>query len=67
MYLLKQTTQREIKVTHTAKRINAGDYEYRGYTVTKQSYGWAISQDGFSTDATETLTEAKQLIDSWFS
>ena len=68
MYLLKQTTaKRETKMTHTAKRINIGEYEYRGYIVTKQSYGWAISQNGFSSDATETLSEAKQLIDSWYN
>jgi len=47
--------------------MSYSEYKYKGYLITKQSYGWSISQGGFAIDATKTLSEAKQLIKNWSS
>jgi len=48
-----------------ATRICAGEYDYRGYSISKQSTGWVISQDLVPTDVLGTLKDAKALIDHY--
>ncbi len=59
----------------TAKRIEAGVYDYRGFRIVHECYGWAILEpvqrsygiDYEAADAMDTLTDAKRLIDRWKS
>lgn len=59
-------------MTHTAKRIWAGKYEYRGYEIEDMTAHseytlWNIrhlSEDS-AHDAANTLKDAKALIDGW--
>lgn len=56
---------------HTAKKIEAGDYEYRGYQIWRNGGydGWhinspnAVGNANFLCDITNTLNEAKVRID----
>ena len=57
----------------TAKRIEAGVYDYRGFRIVRECYGWAILEpvnrsygiDYEAADAMNTLADAKRLIDRW--
>jgi hypothetical protein len=57
---------------HTAKKIEAGSYEYRGYEIriTEDTDwgqdGWLIIAPDETSDKTNTLKEAKALIDYTF-
>ena len=49
----------------TPTRICAGEYDYRGYSISKQPTGWVICMDLVPTDVVGTLREAKALIDHY--
>ena len=59
----------------TAKRISAGEYEYRGYRIARDWYGdWIVYEqrngwDGVTilepVEALETLAGCKRAIDRW--
>jgi len=61
----------------TAKRISAGEYEYRGYQIVREWTGeWFIyrDRDGWggvvvreAVDARSTLAECKRMINRWES
>ena len=52
-----------MKMTHSAKRINAGNYGYRGWAIVKMDYGWVTFETtAKATDVCVTLLEAKALI-----
>ena len=59
----------------TAKRIEAGVYDYRGFRIVHECYGWAILEpvqrsygiDYEAADAMNTLADAKRLVDRWKS
>ena len=58
-----------------AKRIEAGEYEYRGYQIIREWTGeWFVYQDRNSfdgvvvreaVDARSTLAECKRAVDKW--
>ena len=56
-----------------AKRIESGVYDYCGFRIVREFYGWAVlepSERGHGTDyegvdAFESLTQAKRAIDNW--
>jgi len=62
-------------MTHSAKRIGHGHYEYRGYQIEEVGrygggYGgatWNITHNSETEaqDATSTLSDAKWLVDNW--
>lgn len=47
------------------KRICAGEYEYKGYTISRMPNGWVIAVDYRPTDVMPTLRDAKVLIDQY--
>jgi hypothetical protein len=57
----------------TAKRIEAGVYDYRGFRIVRECYGWAILEpiqrsygiDYEAVDAWNTLAECKRMIDRY--
>ena len=61
----------------TAKRIEAGDYEYRGYRIIREWHGdWIVYEerngwDGVAilepVEALDTLAGCKRMIDRWKS
>jgi murein DD-endopeptidase MepM/ murein hydrolase activator NlpD len=62
-------------MTHSAKRITQGQYEYRGHMITRvemdsvgctpASVHWDVHHNGQLVDAAHTLREAKRGIDIW--
>jgi hypothetical protein len=60
-------------MTIRAKRIQAGEYEYRGFNITrieshwngKTEVRWNISQGGSDWNACDTLYDCKHMIDGW--
>ena len=58
-------------MTHKAKKLDAGRYQYRGYEIfNAKSYAgytvWNISPEGEGPcDAANTLSQAKAMIDGW--
>lgn len=46
-------------------RICAGEYEYKGYSISRMPNGWVIAVDNMPTDVLETLRDAKALIDHY--
>ena len=52
---------------YAAKRINPGQYEYRGYNIEKMEAGhWNIGPVGeYFSDAAQALWEAKLIVDSY--
>lgn len=58
-------------MTIKAKRIDVGEYLYRGYIIRRMgTHGhWNVYADIFSeaSDAGDTLAEAKQIVDAYHS
>jgi hypothetical protein len=65
----------DIDMTHKAKRIGAGEYQYRGHSISRQwtefgggSWEWFISDNQtWSSDCSDpqpTLRDAKSVIDA---
>lgn len=54
-------------IKQVAKRLSPGEYTYKGYNISKMDNGnWNLGPEGESfTDAADTLTEAKQIIDGY--
>ena len=61
---------------HTMKRLGFGDYQYRGYTITrvpcydnesKLSHWDIFDKSGYVVDAANTLAGGRCLIDRWCS
>ena len=53
---------------HTAKKVYAGCYIYRGYDIERMEDGhWNLKNEGtdFWTDGSATLGDAKAMIDRW--
>ena len=52
---------------HKAKRMLPGWYQYRGWEIDRINNHWSMRPigDAFWTDSTETLREAKILIDGY--
>ena len=62
-------------MTHKAKKLRAGEYEYRGYVVRNASEDvgytmWNITPAGdqwFAVDAANSFAQAKAMVDAWYS
>ena len=70
-----QTTKGKAMSKTTARRISAGEYDYRGYRIAREWHGdWIVYEkrngwDGVEilepVEALETLAGCKRMIDSW--